>query len=81
MHQLVMTATPIPRTLQLALFSDLDVSKLDELPAGRKPIVTAVMSDERKLQLFKDYQLYVKREFKHTGYVQILMQTRTRMRQ
>lgn len=53
MHQLVMTATPIPRTLQLALFSDLDVSKLDELPAGRKPIVTAVMSDEKKKDIIK----------------------------
>lgn len=53
MHQLVMTATPIPRTLQLALFSDLDVSKLDELPAGRKPIVTAVMSDEKKASIIQ----------------------------
>ena len=51
LHQLVMTATPIPRTLQLALFSDLDVSKLDELPQGRKPITTAVMSDEKKGQI------------------------------
>ncbi len=48
MHQLVMTATPIPRTLQLALFSDLDVSTLDVLPSGRKPIVTAVVQDSRK---------------------------------
>lgn len=48
-----MTATPIPRTLQLALFSDLDVSKLDELPAGRKPIVTAVMSDEKKASIIQ----------------------------
>ncbi len=53
MHQLVMTATPIPRTLQLALFSDLDVSTLDELPKGRKPIITAVMPDTRKGEVIK----------------------------
>jgi ATP-dependent DNA helicase RecG len=53
MHQLVMTATPIPRTLQLALFSDLDVSTLDELPKGRKPIITAVMPDTRKGEIIK----------------------------
>ena len=47
-HQLVMTATPIPRTLQLALYSDLDVSTLDELPPGRTPIVTALIKDDRK---------------------------------
>jgi len=51
MHQLVMTATPIPRTLQLALFSDLDVSTLDEFPKGRKPVVTAVISDDRKKEV------------------------------
>ncbi len=51
MHQLVMTATPIPRTLQLALFSDLDVSTIDELPKGRKPIITAVMPDTRKAEV------------------------------
>lgn len=53
MHQLVMTATPIPRTLQLALFSDLDVSTLDEVPKGRKPIITAVMPDEKKPSIIK----------------------------
>ena len=53
LHQLVMTATPIPRTLQLALFSDLDVSTLDELPKGRKPIITAVMQDEQKPKIIR----------------------------
>jgi ATP-dependent DNA helicase RecG len=46
-HMLVMTATPIPRTLVLAAFGDMDVSKLTEKPAGRKPIQTAVIPLER----------------------------------
>ncbi len=46
-HMLVMTATPIPRTLVLAAFGDMDVSKLTEKPAGRKPIQTVVVPDER----------------------------------
>lgn len=44
---LVMTATPIPRSLALAQYGDMDVSVLDEKPAGRKPIKTALISDER----------------------------------
>ncbi|WP_349434356.1 ATP-dependent DNA helicase RecG [Pararhizobium sp. A13] len=46
-HMLVMTATPIPRTLVLAAFGDMDVSKLTEKPAGRKPIRTVTVSTER----------------------------------
>jgi ATP-dependent DNA helicase RecG len=46
-HMLVMTATPIPRTLVLAAFGDMDVSKLTEKPAGRKPIQTVLVSGER----------------------------------
>ncbi len=51
MHQLVMTATPIPRTLQLALFSDLDVSTINEMPKGRKPVTTTVIKNSRKNDL------------------------------
>lgn len=47
-HQLVMTATPIPRTLTMALYADMDVSVLDELPPGRQPITTLAVPDERR---------------------------------
>lgn len=46
-HMLVMTATPIPRTLVLSAFGDMDVSKLTEKPAGRQPIATVTIPDER----------------------------------
>ena len=47
-HQLVLTATPIPRTLAMAAYADLDVSVVDELPPGRKPVKTVVMSSVRR---------------------------------
>ncbi len=46
-HLLVMTATPIPRTLTLAQYGEMDVSRLDEMPPGREPIETRVVSEER----------------------------------
>ncbi|MHA6722670.1 ATP-dependent DNA helicase RecG [Sphingomonas sp. RS2018] len=46
-HLLVMTATPIPRTLTLAQYGEMDVSRLDEMPPGREPIETRVISDDR----------------------------------
>ncbi|CCF19541.1 DNA helicase, ATP-dependent resolution of Holliday junctions, branch migration [Pseudorhizobium banfieldiae] len=50
-HMLVMTATPIPRTLVLAAFGDMDVSKLTEKPAGRKPIQTVTIPTERTVEI------------------------------
>jgi ATP-dependent DNA helicase RecG len=47
-HQLVMTATPIPRTLAMMSYADLDLSVIDELPPGRTPVVTSVVSSERR---------------------------------
>ena len=47
-HQLVMTATPIPRTLAMLQYSDLDISIIDQLPPGRKPVTTSVIPSERR---------------------------------
>ncbi|MFL2539003.1 MAG: ATP-dependent DNA helicase RecG [Candidatus Rariloculaceae bacterium] len=50
-HQLVMTATPIPRTLAMTVYSDLDCSVIDELPPGRKPVKTVAMPESRRPEL------------------------------
>jgi len=50
-HQLIMTATPIPRTLAMTAYAGLDTSVIDELPPGRKPVTTAAISDERRREV------------------------------
>jgi ATP-dependent DNA helicase RecG len=55
-HQLVMTATPIPRTLAMTAFADLDVSVIDELPPGRTPVKTVLISDERREEVMQRVQ-------------------------
>ncbi len=52
-HQLMMSATPIPRTLSMSYFADLDVSMIDELPKGREAIVTKLFSEDRRDEILK----------------------------
>lgn len=52
-HVLVMTATPIPRTLAMTLYGDLDVSVIDELPPGRKPVTTLHTYDRKRMDVFR----------------------------
>ncbi len=52
-HQLMMSATPIPRTLSMSYYADLDVSVIDELPPGRTPIVTKLVSDSRRDEILQ----------------------------
>ncbi len=55
-HLLMMTATPIPRTLAMSYYADLDVSTLDELPPGRTPIITKVVNDARRSEVVERIQ-------------------------
>ena len=52
-HILVMTATPIPRTLAMTVYGDLDVSVIDELPPGRKPVTTMLRFDDHRIDVYK----------------------------
>jgi len=56
-HQLMMSATPIPRTLAMSYYADLDVSVIDELPPGRTPVITKLISDARREEVFERVRL------------------------
>lgn len=56
-HQLIMTATPIPRTLAMSIYADLDSSVIDELPPGRTPITTSVFPDSRREEIIERIKL------------------------
>ena len=55
-HQLIMTATPIPRTLAMALYADLDNSVIDELPPGRTPVQTVALAESRRAEVVQRVQ-------------------------
>jgi ATP-dependent DNA helicase RecG len=67
-HVLVMTATPIPRTLAMTLYGDLDISVIDELPAGRKPIITHHRHDSNRLKV----NGFLKQEIEKGGQIYIV---------
>jgi ATP-dependent DNA helicase RecG len=52
-HQLMMSATPIPRTLEMSFYADLDVSTIDELPPGRAPVATRLFSEARRAEVIR----------------------------
>ena len=52
-HQLIMTATPIPRTMAMSIYADLDYSQIDELPPGRKPVTTSIVSGQQRASLIR----------------------------
>ena len=58
-HLLMMSATPIPRTLAMSYYADLDVSTLDELPPGRTPVVTKVIADTRRDQIIERIRVQI----------------------
>ena len=64
-HILVMTATPIPRTLAMSVYGDLDISIIDELPPGRKPVKTVHRYDKNRLKVFA----FLKEEIKKGAHI------------
>ncbi len=67
-HVLVMTATPIPRTLALTVYGDLDVSIIDEMPAGRKPVITKLLYESEKKRLYT----FIRRELERGNKVYVI---------
>jgi ATP-dependent DNA helicase RecG len=64
---LMMTATPIPRTLAMSYYADLDVSTIDELPPGRTPIVTKVVNETRRDEVVERIRPRLPRGARSTG--------------
>lgn len=74
-HQLIMTATPIPRTLAMTAYADLDNSIIDELPIGRKPVTTVAIPDTRRAEIIQRLrQTYLQQEQCQTYWVCTLIE-------
>jgi ATP-dependent DNA helicase RecG len=73
-HQLVMTATPIPRTLAMVAYADLDTSIIDELPPGRTPIKTVAMSNMRRNEIIQRIKTVCKEEGRQVYWVCTLIE-------
>src|SRR5699024_11683864 len=67
-HVLVMSATPIPRSLAMTLYGDLDISVMKEMPGGRKPIKTAVRTEKKREDIYK----FVSRKLQKGGQAYIV---------
>ena len=73
-HQLIMTATPIPRTLAMTAYADLDTSIIDELPPGRTPVTTVAIPDSRRQQVIDRVQHVVQQEQRQVYWVCTLIE-------
>ena len=78
-HQLVLTATPIPRTLAMSAYADLDVSSIDELPPGRTPVQTVAISNARRLEIIERIHA-ASREGRQTYWVCTLIEESEQLR-
>ena len=68
-HQLIMTATPIPRTLAMTVYADLDTSIIDELPPGRTPITTIAISEDRRAEIIERVNVACTQEKRQASWV------------
>jgi ATP-dependent DNA helicase RecG len=73
-HQLIMTATPIPRTLAMSAYADLDLSVIDELPPGRKPVQTVVLPSTRREEVMRRIHAVCRREGRQVYWVCTLIE-------
>lgn len=73
-HQLVMTATPIPRTLAMTAYADLETSIIDELPPGRSPITTVLLADQKREQLIERVRHQIHQEQRQVYWVCTLIE-------